>query len=143
MNLIKVYSSSKKVLFLVFSFNSFTIDFKICLYTRRFDKSHCPHDTFWLHIANSSKLWENKMYQINLIELHSSWFGTFCFQHLAYRHILKSIVKELKEKNQKEHFFGTWLNFNQVHHFTCDLPCSFPLILLINKFYIILICDMA
>ena len=27
--------------------------------------------------------------------------------HLPYRHILKSIVKELKEKNQKISHFGT------------------------------------
>ena len=28
-------------------------------------------------------------------------------KHLACRHILKLIVRELKEKNQKEDFFGT------------------------------------
>ena len=33
---------------------------------------------------------------------------------LAYRNILKSIVKKLEEKNQKFSFFGTRINFNQV-----------------------------
>ena len=33
---------------------------------------------------------------------------------LAYRHILKSIVKKLEEKNQKFSFHGTWINFNQI-----------------------------
>ena len=28
-------------------------------------------------------------------------------KHLAYRYILKSIVKKLNEKKQKIHFFGT------------------------------------
>ena len=52
---------------------------KICLYGGQFDTSHCPHDTFWLHFANSPKLWENIMYQINLIELHSGFLHSISF----------------------------------------------------------------
>ena len=46
---------------------------------------------------------------------------------LVYRHILKSILKKLEEKNQKFSFFGTWINFNQVcsSHAICHAahPC--------------------
>ena len=41
--LIKVDLSSKKLIFVIFPFSSFTIDFKICLYARHFDTSRCPH----------------------------------------------------------------------------------------------------
>ena len=44
--LIQVYSNLEKLNFCFFSFNSFTIDFKICLYARPFDTSHCPHEIF-------------------------------------------------------------------------------------------------
>ena len=128
----KLKSSLEKLNFWFFSSSFFTIDFKICLYDRCFDTSHCPHDIFWLHFANSSKLWENKMCQWNsfkfsVIKLFSQSFGelTRCSQNmscgqcevskrLVYRHILKSIVKKLEEKIQKFSFFGTWINFNQV-----------------------------
>ena len=100
----------------------FTIDFKICLYARRFDTSHCLHDIFWLHLVNSPKLWENYLITENLNEVH--WHILFsqsfeelakCSQNmscgqcevskcLAYRHILKSVVKKLEEKKQKLSF---------------------------------------
>ena len=113
----KLKSSLEKLNFWFFSSSFFTIDFKICLYARHFDTSHCPHDIFWLHFANSSKLWENKMcqrtsFKFSAIKLFSESFGelTRCSQkmscgqcevskRLAYRHILKSIVKKLEEKN--------------------------------------------
>ena len=38
----KVNSSLEKHNFCFFSFSSFTIDFKICLYARHFDTSRCP-----------------------------------------------------------------------------------------------------
>ena len=43
-NVVKNYlnSSLEKWNFCFFSFSSFTIDFKICLYARCFDISHCP-----------------------------------------------------------------------------------------------------
>ena len=59
----KLKSSLEKQNFWFFSSSFFTFDFKICLYVRCFDTSYCPHDIFWLHFANSSKLWENKMCQ--------------------------------------------------------------------------------
>ena len=84
MNLIKVYSNSKKQFFFWFiSLSSFTIYFKICLYARLFDTSHCPSDIFWLHFASSPKLWET-------IWVQKTW--------------MKSIVKELKKKRQKFHY---------------------------------------
>ena len=128
----KLNSSLEKLHFWFFSSSFFTIDFKICLYARCFNTLHCPHDIFWLHFANSSKLWENKMcqwpsFKFSTIKLFSQSFVelTRCSQnmscgqcevskHLAYRHILKSIVKKLEEKNQKFSYFGTWINFNQV-----------------------------
>ena len=128
----KLKSSLEKLNFLFFSSCFFTIDFKICLYARRFDTSHRPHDIFWPHFANSSKLWENKTcqwtsFKFSATKLFSQSFGelTRCSKNmscgqcevskcLAYRHILKSIVKKLEEKNQKFSFFGTWINFNQV-----------------------------
>ena len=48
----------------------FTIDFKICLYVKRFDTSHCSRDIFWLCIANSPKLWENNLIAENVNEVH-------------------------------------------------------------------------
>ena len=66
-------------------------------------------------------------FKFSAIKLFSQSFGelTRCSQNmpcgqcevskrLAYRHILKSIVKKLEEKNQKLSFFGTWINFYQV-----------------------------
>ena len=128
----KLKSSLEKLNFWFFSSSFFTIDFKIFLYARGFDTSYCPHNIFWLHFVNSSKLWENKMCQwtsckFSVIKLFSQSFGelTRCSQNmscgqcevskcLAYNHILKSIVRKLEEKNQKFNFFGTWINFNQV-----------------------------
>ena len=95
----KLKSSLEKLNFWVFSSSFSTIDFKICLYARRFDTSHYSHDIFWLHFANSSKLWENKMCQVNFIQV-------LCDQILFF-------------------FVATWINFNQVCQFTCNLPgCS-------------------
>ena len=128
----KLKSSLEKLNFWFFSSSFFTTDFKICLYARWFDTSHCPHDIFWLHFANSSKLWENKMcqwtsFKFSVIKLFSQSFGELasCSQnvscgqcevskHLVHRHILQSIMKKLEEKNQKFSFFGIWINFNQV-----------------------------
>ena len=122
----KLKSSLEKLNFYFFSSSFFTIDFKICLYARHLD------DIFWLNFANSSKLWENKMcqwtsFKFSAIKSFSQSFGelTRCCQNtscgqceaskcLVHRHILKSIVKKLEEKNQKFSFFGTWINFNQV-----------------------------
>ena len=61
-------------MYAIFSFNFFTIDFKMCLYAGHFDTSHLPHDTFWLHFANSSKFEKTKRGKstwLNLIELRS------------------------------------------------------------------------
>ena len=41
-NLIQVDSISKNVIFAIFLFSSFTIDFKICLYAIQFDTLYCP-----------------------------------------------------------------------------------------------------
>ena len=111
---LKFIQFPKWLIFWFFSSSFFTIDFKICLYGRCVDTSYCPHDIFWLHFANSSKLWENK----NVKNVFSKfWRNAKCSQnmscgqcevltHLPYRHILKSIVKKLEEKNQKiSHFW--------------------------------------
>ena len=82
----KLKSSLEKLNFSFFSSSFFTIDFKICLYAWCFDTSHCPHDIFWLHFANSSKLWESKMcqwtsFKFSAIKLFSQSFGelmSFC-----------------------------------------------------------------
>ena len=105
--------------FWFFSSTFFTIDFKICLYARCFDTSHCPHDIFWLHLVNSPKLWENNLIAENLNEVHWHILFSQSFEELAkcsqnmscgkcevstclpFRHILKSIVKKLEKKNQK------------------------------------------
>ena len=121
--------------FCFFSFSSFTIDFKICLYARHFDTSHCPPDIFWLHFASSPKLWENNLSAENLNEVQSSFRHKLfsqsfeelakCSQNmsggqcdvskrLVYRHILKSIVRELKEKRQKFHFPKLELTFKKL-----------------------------
>ena len=94
---LKFIQVPKKLNYWFFCSSFFSIDFKICLYARRFDTSYCPHDIFWLHFANSSKLWENRMCQWT-----SCKFSVI--KLLAYRHILKSIVKKLEEKNQKFSF---------------------------------------
>ena len=114
---LKFIQVPKKINFWFFSSSFFTIDFKICLYARRFDTSHCPHDIFWIHLVNSPKLWENNLIAENLNEVHSHSFEELskCSQNkscgqcevskcLAYRHILKSIVKKLEEKTQKFSF---------------------------------------
>ena len=94
---------------------------------------HIVHMTsFDYTLASLQTLWENKMcqwisFKFSAIKLFSQSFGELtrysqnisCGQCdvsecLAYRHIVKSIVKELEEKNQKFRFFGTWTNFNQV-----------------------------
>ena len=105
----KLKSSLEELNFYFFSSSFFTIDFKICLYARCVDNSHYPHDILWLHFANSSKLWENKnvkLFSQSFEELAKCSHNMSCGQcevstHLAYRHILKSIVKKLEEKNQK------------------------------------------
>ena len=85
---------------------------------------HIVHMTYFDYtFANYSKLWENKMcqwtsFKFSAIKLFSQCFGelTRCTQnmscgqcevskHLAYRYILKSIVKKLEENNQKFSFF--------------------------------------
>ena len=141
----KLKSSSEKLNFWFFSSSFFTIDFKIRLYARHFDTSHCPRDIFWLHLVNSPKLWENNLIIENLNEVHWHILYSESFEELAkcsqnmsrgqcevskylvYRHILKSIVKKLEEKNQKLSSFGTWINFNQVcsSHAICRAahPC--------------------
>ena len=119
---LKFIQVPKTLNFWFFSSSFFTIDFKICLYASCFDTSHCPHDILWLHFANSSKLWENKnvkFFTQSFEELAKCSHNMSCGQceaskQLAYRHILKSIVKKLEEKNQKFSVFGTWINFNQV-----------------------------
>ena len=132
---LKFIQVPKYLNFWFFSSSFFTIDFKICLYARCFDTSHCPHDIYWLHFASSSKLWENNLtflFSQSFKELAKCSHNMSCGQcevskHLVYRHILKSIVKKLEEKNQKFRYFGTWINFNQVcsSHAICRAahPC--------------------
>ena len=130
---LKFIQVPKKLNFWFFSSSFFTIDFKICLYARRFDTSHCPHDIFWLRLVNSPNLWENNLIAEKLNEVH--WHILFsqsfeelakCSQNmscgqcdvskcLAYTHILKSIVKKLEEKNQKFRFSKLWFNFVSSH----------------------------
>ena len=93
---------------------------------------HIVHMTYFDYtLPILQKLWENEMcqwtsFKFSAIQLFSQSFGelTRCSQNmlcgqcevskcLAYRDILKSIVKKLEEKNQKFIFFGTWINFNQ------------------------------
>ena len=104
---------------LYFSSTTFTTVFKICLYARCFDSSVCPHKIFWQHFANSSKLLKNHF--VNELDLTSIKFAAIkwffksleelakCCQkilcghtdeskHLAYRHILKTVVKVVEEK---------------------------------------------
>ena len=118
----KLKSSLEKLNFWFFSSRFFTIDFKICLYARCFDTSHCPYDIFWLHFANSSKVWENKMcqwtsFKFSAIKLFSQSFGelTRCSQnmscgqcevskHLAYRHILNQLWRNWKRKTKNSVF---------------------------------------
>ena len=56
------FKFQKKIdlIFAIFSFSSFTIYFKICLYARHFDTLDCPHWIFWWYFTNSPKLWVNK-----------------------------------------------------------------------------------
>ena len=125
---LKFIQVPKKLNFWLFSSSFFTIDFKICLYARCFDTSHCPHDIFWLHLVNCPKLWKT----IWSLKTWMKFIGTFCFlkvlknwqcnqnmscgqcelsKCLVYRHILKSIVKKLERKNQKFTFSKLDLNF--------------------------------
>ena len=81
-----------------------------------FDSSVCPHEIFWWHFADSSKLLKNHLIAENLNEVKSSALKKNVFQkfrkidkvpsansilqtdelkHLAYRHILKPVVKVL------------------------------------------------
>ena len=140
---LKFIQVPKKLNLWFFSSSFFTIDFKLCLYARCFDTAHCPHGIFWLHLVNSPELWENNLIAENLNESH--WRILFsqsfeelakCSQnmscgqcevskHLAYRHILKSIVKKLEEKNQKFSFSKLDLSL-PVHMQSAVL---FPLIL--------------
>ena len=93
----------KNRIFCLFSFSSFTIDFKICLYVRRFDKSRCPHNIFWLHFVNSTKLWENKICQINLNKKQMFHFlNQLEFTFLVY---MQSVV--LFPSPWKRHVFHT------------------------------------
>ena len=69
MNLNQVYEKHKNE---NFSYNTFTTGFKICLYARHFDSSVCPHEIFWWHFANSSKLLKNHLIAENLNEVKSS-----------------------------------------------------------------------
>ena len=122
-----------------FSPTTFTTVFKICLYTSCFGSSVCPHSIFWWHFANSSKLLKNNLIAANLNEVKSSsltkWFfksleeSTKCHQkilcghtdgskQLAYRHILKTVVKVVEEQFIFFVFF----------QFTCDPPRWSPLI---------------
>ena len=102
-----------------FSSTTFITVFKICLYARCFDSSVCPNKILWWHFADSSKLLKN--YFVNELDLTSfkfaaiKWFfkslgeSAKCCQKilcghtdeskcLAYRHILKTVVKVVKEK---------------------------------------------
>ena len=63
----KFIQAKKKFLFFLFQFLHNWFKILICLYTRRFYASHCPHDTFWLHFANSPRLCEN------LIWVQTTW----------------------------------------------------------------------
>ena len=106
--------SLRKTQKLNFSSTTFTTVFKICLYTRHFDSLVCPHNIFWWHFADSSILLKNHLIAANLNEVKSSsltkWFfksleelakchqkilcgHTDEFKHLAYRHIVKTVVK--------------------------------------------------
>ena len=116
MNLNQVYEKHKNE---NFSSCTFTTGFKICLYARCFDSSVCPHKIFWWHFANSSKLLKNYLIAENLNEVKSSSLKKLFFKSLeklakssqkipcgqtdeskslAYRHILKLVVKVHEEK---------------------------------------------
>ena len=90
--------------------------FKICLYGGHFDSSVCPQKVFWQHFADSSKHLKNHLIAENLNEVKSSslikWFFKSlkelvkCCQKILcghtdeskcppYRHILKTVVKEV------------------------------------------------
>ena len=113
------WSLRKNTKRLNFSSTTFTTVFKICLYTRCFDSSLCPHNIFWWHFADSSKLLKNNLITANLNEVKSSsltkWFfksleeSAKCRQkilcshtdeskHLVHRHILKTVEKVVEEK---------------------------------------------
>ena len=115
MNLNQVYKKHKNE---NFSCNTFTTGFKICLCARHFHSSVCPHELFWWHFANSSKLLKNHLITENLNEVKSSSLKKLFFKslkksakccqkipcgqtdeskHLAYRHILKPVVKVHEE----------------------------------------------
>ena len=127
-----------------FSSTTFSTVFKICLYARCFESSVCEHKIFWWHFANFSKLL--KKHFVNELDLTSFKFAAIkwffkslelakCCQkklcghtdeskHLAYRHILKTVVKVVEEKFN---FFVFFLNLIQVYQFTCNPPRWSPL----------------
>ena len=116
MNLNKIYEKHKNE---NLSYSTFTTGFKICLYARHFNSSVCPHEFFWRHFADSSKLLKNHLIAENLNEVKSSSLKKLFFKSLekaakcrqkipcgqtdeskplAYRHILKPIVTVHEEK---------------------------------------------
>ena len=92
-----------------FSSCTFTTGFKICQYARCFDSSVCPNGTFWRYF---SKLLKNNFFnEFDLTSAIKCFFKSLeelakCHQNiscgqtdeskcLAYRHILKPVVKVL------------------------------------------------
>ena len=72
-NLIQVNSSSKTIIFAIFWFSSFTIDFTICLHF----VPYCSYGIFWWHFSHSPKLWENYLNAENLNEVQSSFLTKY------------------------------------------------------------------
>ena len=109
---LKFIQVPKKCSFWFFSFNTFTIDFKICLYARCW-KQNVPNQLEWSSIRLIWYiLFSQSFEELAMVSQNVSCEQCDLSKRLVYRHILKSIVKELKEKTKKSTFFGTWLNFN-------------------------------
>ena len=121
-----------------FSYSTFTTGFKICLYARHFDSSVCQHEIFGWHFADSSKLLKSYLIAENLNEVKSSSLKKQFFKsseksakyrqkipygqtdeskHLAYRHILKPVVKVHEEKFS----FLCFFSLPAIRH--ADPPC--------------------
>ena len=98
-----------------------------CMWTDKLKSSLEKLNLWFFSSSASAKMCQWTSFKFSAIKLFSQSFGdlTRCSQNLscgqcevskclAYRHILKSLVKKLEEKNHKFSFFGNWINFNQV-----------------------------
>ena len=101
---------------------------------QNFEKTKCANGTSFKFSA--FKLFSQSFGELTRCSQNMSCGQCEVSKCLAYRHILKSIVRKLEEKHQRFSFFGTWINFNQVcsSHAICSAAHRWQLASdLINK----------